>query len=87
MASEIYEQGDTLTVQWVPDHKGVTANEMADTLAREAALKEAPDKDSRKAMEPISAAVLKQRKERAREHSAQPGKENLCSPEAQPQAR
>ena len=61
LASGIYEQGNTLTVQWMPGHEEVTDSEIADTFARKAASEKSPDIESRKAMERVSASFLKRR--------------------------
>lgn len=61
LASKLYEQGNTLTVRWVPGHKGVIGNEAADTYSKEAARTRALRAASREAMERISLSFLKRR--------------------------
>ena len=49
LASKVYEQSHTLTARWVPGHRRVSSNEVADTYAREAAEGRTPDAASRQA--------------------------------------
>ena len=56
LANVLYEQGNTLTVKWVPGHGGVTGNEVADSYDREAAERRIPIKESRLASDGISAS-------------------------------
>ena len=37
LASALYRKGNTVTVRWIPGHRGVGVNEVADTYARQAA--------------------------------------------------
>ena len=60
-ASIIYEQDKTLIVRWVPGHRGVMGNEIADIYAKEPAKRKPPDNQSRKEMERISLAYLKRK--------------------------
>jgi ribonuclease HI len=48
-ASNNYEQGNTLTVRWVPGHRGAMGGEVADTFAKEAASERTPGNKSRRA--------------------------------------
>ena len=89
LANTLYKQGNTLTIKWVPDHRGSVDNEEADAYARDAAGR-IPEKDSRRAAERISASFLKRRA--AELHAAgrrirRPGKgeENLPALRAQVQ--
>lgn len=35
LTSPLYKQGNTLTVKWVAEHRGITGNKVADPYARE----------------------------------------------------
>ena len=47
LANTLYKQGNILTIEWVPGHKGSVANKEADAYTRGAARQRIPDKDSR----------------------------------------
>ena len=59
LVSAQYERGNTLTIQWVPGHRGRLGNEAADAYVRDAAGQRIVDKDSRLAAERICASFLK----------------------------
>ena len=61
LTSEIYEQGNTLTVRWVPGRRGVSGNEIAGVYAKEAAEEKTSDNQNQKARERISLAHLKRK--------------------------
>lgn len=60
-ANTLYEQGNTLTVKWVPGHREIVGNEAANAYTKDAAERRIPDKDSLLAADWISASFLKSR--------------------------
>ena len=61
LANALCEQGNTLTVKWAPDRKGIAGNEAIDAYAKGAAKRRVPNKDSCLAVERISVSFLKRR--------------------------
>ena len=49
LAQTIYDQGKTVTVRWLPGHRGVEGNELADQYARTAAESGIPNREGRQA--------------------------------------